>query len=81
MFSLIVCMHNRPCFHYVALRDHRSVPQQATSYSSANRQIVYLHKWPLYLSDGHALILGWCACAPLVCVHMNGVAVLYVVRL
>jgi len=32
-----------------------------------------------HLSDGHALIGGGCGCAPLVCVDMHGVLVLYIV--
>ena len=32
-----------------------------------------------HLSDGHALMSGWCECAPLVCVNVHGAVVLYVV--
>ena len=32
-----------------------------------------------HLSDGNALICGQCGCAPLVCVSMHSVVVLFVV--
>ena len=35
-------MHNRTCFHYIALRNHRSVPQQTTSYATGETLCTFM---------------------------------------
>ena len=63
MLSLCMYVHEGLCFQYTALRNHRSVPQQTTSYATG--QTACLHKWPLkvmvmfLLVDGRD-VLHWC---------------------
>ena len=44
--SLCMCVHEGLCFQYTALGNHRSVPQQTTSYATG--QSACLHKWCSY---------------------------------
>ena len=55
MFSLCMCVPDGLCFHYVALENHRSVPQQTTSYATEQTVCTFVSG---HLSDGHALIGG-----------------------
>ena len=74
MFSQCVCVHDGLCFRYIALGNHRSVPQQTTSYATGQTVCTFI-------SDVHTMIGGWCKCLPLVCIygHMHGVVELYLV--
>ena len=51
--SLCVCVHDGLCFQYTALRNHRSVPQQTTSYATGQTVCTFISG---HLSDGHAMI-------------------------
>ena len=62
MFSLCMCVHERLCFQYIALRNHKSVPQQTTSYATEQSVCTFISS---YLSDGHAMIGEQCECFPL----------------
>ena len=50
------------------LRNHRSVPQQTTSYATGQTVCTFISG---YLGDGHAMIGVQCGCAPLVCVCVD----------
>ena len=59
-----VCVsHDGLCFRYTALGNHKSVPQQTTSYATGQTVCTFISG---HLSD--ALIGVQCGCAPLVCV-------------
>ena len=65
MFSLCMCVHDGLCFQYTALGNHRSVPQQTTSYATGQTVCTFISG---HLSDGHVLRVDsvnafhWCVC-------------------
>ena len=64
MFSLCMCVHDGLCFQYTALRNHRSVPQQTTSYATGQTVCTFISEpfkvmVVLWLVSG-VDVLQWC---------------------
>ena len=62
MFSLCMCVNDGLCFQYTALGNHRSVPQQTTSYATGQTVCTFISG---HLNDGHALTGEQRECFPL----------------
>ena len=63
IFSLCMCVHNGFCFQCTALRNHKSAPQQTTSYATGQTVCTFISGHLCDALIGASVdVLHWCVC-------------------